>query len=215
VLIAHVALTSLPASKYEFNEIEVDETSFDRRFDHVLLGHYHVLQKVSKRTWFAGSTDSFSFADTPKGAGSKGLVVLDTATGEIEHHANPGERPLVSHAIDAEGLGPGELVDAVQRQAQGTPGGAIVRVFLNGVEAAAFRQVSPEEWREAVPGAVHVQIEPDYGLEALSVQGAPEIGGLEIEWDRFVEAQELTGLDRDRVRDTGRRFLEEAQTEAG
>ncbi len=215
VLMAHVALTSLPTREWrDINEIEVEEAAFDRRFDHVVLGHYHVFQKASKRTWYAGSTDSFSFADRPKGAGAKGIVVLDTDTGEVEHHPNPGERPLVTFTIDAAGLSPSELVEAVGREAHGCPEGAIARVFLEEVEAASYRQVSPDDWLEAIPPAIHVQPEPGYALEALPVQAGSEIGRLEVEWDGFVEGQDLTGLDRDRVRDTGKRFLVEAQGES-
>jgi len=215
VLLAHVALTSLPARQYrDINELEVEEGAFDRRFDHVMLGHYHVHQKVSKRTWYAGSTDSFWFADRPKGAGPKGLVVLDTEAGTVEHHPNPGERPLETFGVDAAGMGPSELVDAVGRAAEGCPQGAIARVFLAEVDPASFRQVPAEEWREAVPGALHVQVEPDYALGALPVQADATIGGLEAEWDGYVEGQDLAGLDRERVRDTGRRFLEAAQAES-
>jgi hypothetical protein len=57
-------------------------------------------------------------------------------------------------------------------------------------------------------------VEPDYAPGALPVQAETAIGRLEAEWDGFVEGQDLTGLDRDRVRDTGRRFLEEAQAES-
>jgi hypothetical protein len=214
VLLAHVALTSLPARQYrDINELEVDEGAFDRRFDHVVLGHYHVHQKVSKRTWYAGATDSFWFADRPRGAGPKGLVVLDTEAGTVEHHPNPGERPLETFGVDAAGMGPSELVDAVGRTAEGCPEGAIARVFLGEVDPAAFRQVPPDEWREAVPGALHVQVEPDYALGALPVQADATIGGLEAEWDGYVEGQDLAGLNRERVRDTGRRFLEAAQAE--
>ncbi len=214
VLLAHVALTSLPARQYrDINELEVEEGAFDRRFDHVLLGHYHVFQKVSKRTWYAGATDSFWFADRPKGAGPKGLIVLDTETGAVEHLANPRERPLETYAVDAAGMGPGELVDAVGRAARGCPDGAIARVFLTEVDPAAFRQVSPDEWREPVPNALHVQVEPDHAPGALPVQAGPTIGRLEAEWDGYVEGQDLAGLDRDRVRDTGRRLLEAAQAE--
>ncbi|MGH2696992.1 MAG: metallophosphoesterase family protein [Actinomycetota bacterium] len=215
VLLAHVALTSLPARQYrDINELEVEEGAFDRRFDHVMLGHYHVHQKVSKRTWYAGSTDSFWFADRPKGAGPKGLVVLDTEAGTVEHHPNPGERPLETFGVDAAGMGPSELVDAVGRAAEGCPQGAIARVFLAEVDPAAFRQVPAEEWREAVLGSLHVQVEPDYALGALPVQADATIGGLEAEWDGYVEGQDLAGLDRQRVRDTGRRFLEAAQAES-
>jgi DNA repair exonuclease SbcCD nuclease subunit len=215
VLLAHVALTSLPTRQYrDINELEVEEAAFDRRFDLVVLGHYHVYQKVSRRTWYAGSTDSFWFADRPRGAGAKGILVVDTDAGTVEHHPNPRERPLETYSVEAAGMGPGELVDACARSAREASAGALVRVFLDEVDQAAFRQVGPDEWQEAAPEAIHVQVEPQYGAAALGVQGAPEIGRLEVEWDGYVERQDLSGVSRERVRDTGRRFLEEAQAEA-
>jgi DNA repair exonuclease SbcCD nuclease subunit len=216
VLVAHVALTSLPARQWrDINEVEVEESAFDRRFDHVLLGHYHVHQRSSKRTWYAGATDSFSFADRPKGAGAKGVVVLDTDTGAVEHHPNPGERPLVTFVVDAAGMAPSELLEAANRSAIGCPPGAIVRLFLNEVDPAAYRQVTAEDFLDAVPGALHVQAEPDLAAEALAVQGRTEIGHLEAEWDTYVERQDLAGLDRDRVRAAGRRLLVSAEPEGG
>jgi hypothetical protein len=180
----------------------------------VVLGHYHVHQKVSRRTWYAGSTDSFWFADRPRGCPPKGLLVVDTKSGTVEHHPNPRERPLETYQVDAAGMGPDELVDASGRAAHEAPEGAIVRVFLEDVDPAAFRQVAPEEFQEAVPGALHVQVEPGFGPAALAVQGVPEIGRLELEWDAYVERQDLTGVDRGRVRESGRRFLAEAEAEA-
>jgi DNA repair exonuclease SbcCD nuclease subunit len=209
LLLAHVALTSLPARDWrDMNELEVEETAFDRRFDLVLLGHYHVFQRASRRTWYAGSTDSFNYADTP--TEPKGLVVLET-DGGVEHVANPHERPLVSLSVEAAGLGPGELVAAVERVAAGTLEGSIVRVFLDHADAAAFRQVGREQFEEAIPGAVHVQVESEFGAETMAVQGASEIRSLEAEWTTFVERQDLAGLDRDRVVATGARFLEDAR----
>ena len=77
LVLAHVALTALPARAYrDINELEVEESAFDRTFDMVVLGHYHAMQKVSKRTWYAGSTDTFSFADSPEAP--KGLAIVDT-----------------------------------------------------------------------------------------------------------------------------------------
>jgi DNA repair exonuclease SbcCD nuclease subunit len=215
VLLAHVALTSLPSREWrDINELEVAEAEFDRRFDNVLLGHYHVHQKASRRTWYAGSTDSFWFSDRPKGAGPKGLVVLDTDSGKIEHHPNPGERPLLSFQVDAAGMGPSELLDAGGRAAHETPEGSIVRLFLNEVDPAAYRQLAQDDFAEVVPAALHVQVEPGYQVGSLPAQGAPAIGRLEAEWGSYVERQDLAGLDRDRVRSTGERLLVEAQGEA-
>jgi DNA repair exonuclease SbcCD nuclease subunit len=210
LLLAHVALTSLPARAYpDINELEVEEAAFDRRFDFALLGHYHEHQKVSKRTWYAGSTDTFSFADSPQTA--KGLVILDTDSGVVEHVMNPHERPLVTCSVQAGGMGPGELVDATERAAKGSPDGAIVRVYLNDVEPSSYRQVPREAFAEAVPGALHVQLETDFGAETFALQGSPEVASLEQEWATYVEGQELAGLDRVQVATTGRRFLVDAQ----
>ncbi len=212
LLLAHVALTSIPAGNYpDINELEIEEGAFDKRFDLVLLGHYHAFQKASKRTWYTGSTDTFSFADSPQTP--KGIVVLDTEAGTVEHVENPHARPLASVSVPSAGLSSGELVDAVERLAKGTPEGAIVRVFLNEVDPAAFRQIASEQFQEAVPGALHVQVEPDYGTEAMAVQGGPTIGSLEEEWGSYVELQDLSGLERPRVVALGVRFLEEARGE--
>lgn len=212
LLIAHVALTSLPVRAYrDINELEVAESELGTGFDLALLGHYHAQQKVSKRTWYAGSTDTFSFADSPEAA--KGLVVLDTSTGRVEHVENPGERPLATVSLQASSMSAGELVDAVERAAKGTPEGAIVRVYLNEVDPAAFRQVANEQFQEAVPGALWVQVEPDFGAEALAVQGGATVGSLEQEWGAYVEMQDLAGLERERVVRLGAGFLADATGE--
>ena len=214
LLLAHVALTSLPAREWgDVNELEVEEAAFDRRFDLVLLGHYHVFQKASKRTWYAGSTDAFSFADRPKGAGPKGLVVLDTEAGKVEHIPNPHERPMLTFGIDAGGLGPADLLTAMGRHAGEVPSGAIVRFFLNEVDPASYRQLGQDDFQDTLPPAIHVQVVPDLAAAAISAQGGMEMGSLEVEWGSFVEVQDLAGLDRERVRATGERFLVEAQGE--
>ena len=212
VLIAHVALTSLPARTYrDINELEVEEAAFAKGFDLIVLGHYHGHQKVSRRTWYAGSTDTFSFADRPDVP--KGIVVVDTDEGRVEHVENPGSRPLASVSVQAEGLGPGELVDACERAARGTPDGAIVRIFLNLVDPASFRQVANERFQEAVPNALYVQVEADPGAQAFAVQGGPTIGSLEHEWATYVEMQDLAGLERERVVTLGAGFLAAARGE--
>jgi hypothetical protein len=84
-------------------------------------------------------------------------------------------------------------------------------VFLKEVDPAAFRQVTPDDFGDAIPHAVHVQVEPDYGIVALAVQGGLEMNTLEQEWGAYVDMQDLAGLDRDRVRTLGERCLVEAR----
>lgn len=213
VLIAHVALTSLPARSYrDINELELEEAAFDRRFDLVVLGHYHAYQKVSKRSWYAGSTDTFSFSDSPEVP--KGIVVIDTDAGRVQHVENPNTRPLATVGVEAAAMSPGELVSAVERAAIGTPEGAVVRVYLNHVDSAAYRQTPNELFQEAVPGALFVQIEPDRAAEVTAMQAGAQIGSLEQEWADYVALQDLAGLERERVVALGRGFLEDAKGES-
>jgi DNA repair exonuclease SbcCD nuclease subunit len=216
LLIAHVALTSLPTRDWrDMNELEVATSDFGKRFDLVVLGHYHQHLKPSARTWYAGSTDSFAFGDRPNDkVGPKGLMVVDTDAAKVELIPNPGERPLLTRTVDAPGMGPSELLEAVQHAGHGAPSGAIVRVFLNGVDPAAYRQLTQGDFQETVPGALHVQVDPDFGADALSVQGGIQIGTLEAEWSAFVDQQDLAGMERDRVRDLGAHYLETARGEA-
>ncbi|MGH9062102.1 MAG: metallophosphoesterase family protein, partial [Acidimicrobiales bacterium] len=92
LLLTHPRLTQLQPRHADINEIEVDAGRLQS--DLVLLGHYHTFARVSETMWYAGSTDTFSFADDPERA--KGIVVLDTDTGECRHLPLPGTRRLVT-----------------------------------------------------------------------------------------------------------------------
>src|ERR1700722_19238363 len=101
LLLTHPRLTQLRPHHADINEIEVDAGRLQS--DLVLLGHYHSFARVSEGMWYAGSTDTFSFADDPDRA--KGIVVLDTDTGECRHVPLSGRRPLVTlESIYALGL---------------------------------------------------------------------------------------------------------------
>jgi hypothetical protein len=89
-----------------------------------------------------------------------------------------------------------------------------VRVYLNEVDPASYRQVGLEQFQEAVPGALWVQVEPELGADAMAVQGGPTIGSIEQEWVSYVELQDLAGLERERVVSLGARFLEDARGES-
>ena len=213
VMLAHVALTSLPARAWpDINELEIEEGAFAKVFDLVVLGHYHAHQQASNRTWYAGSTDTFSFSDSPDVP--KGVLLIDTDDATVDLVDNPHARPLTTLSVPTSGMSAGELVDAVKRAAVGSPEGGIVRVYLQDVDPVSFRQIGAAGFQETVPGALYVQVEPDYGPEALALQGGPTVGSLEQEWTDYVEVQELAGLDRPRIVELGTRFLEDARGEA-
>jgi DNA repair exonuclease SbcCD nuclease subunit len=211
LLITHPRLKQVEPRHADINEIEVDLG--DLRSDLVLLGHYHFHTQVAEGIWYAGSTDTFSFADDPDKP--KGIVVLDTASGECRHVPLKGQRPLVTlDSVYALGLSPADLSEQVLSRASSVPKGAVARLFLEGVDPEAYRLLDRQAVREAASAALHLQLEPQFLAVTVPAE-LPSVATLAGQWDSWLSNQDLTGLDRPRVRDLGQRYLQEAIEAAG
>ena len=206
LLLTHPRLVQLQPRHADINEIEVDAGRL--RSDLVLLGHYHSYARVSEGMWYAGSTDTFTFADDP--ASVKGIVLLDTDTGECTHLAVPGCRPLVTlETVYALGLSPAELQERVLERAAGVPEGAVARLYIDGVDPDVYRMLDMQAVRDASAAALALKLEPQYVATTMHAE-LPTVSSLGSQWDGYVEGQDLTGLDRGRVRDLGHEYLDQA-----
>ncbi|MGH9107664.1 MAG: metallophosphoesterase family protein [Acidimicrobiales bacterium] len=211
LLLTHPRIKQLEPRHADINEIEVDLGALQS--DLVLLGHYHFHAKVAEGIWYAGSTDTFSFADDPDKP--KGVVVLDTTTGQCTHLPLGGQRPLVTlEAVFAMGLSPAELSDQVLARAAAVPEGAVARLYLEGVDPEAYRLLDRHLVREAARAALDLRLEPQFQDVAVPAE-LPRVETLGGQWDSWLGHQDLTGLDRDRVKDLGRKYLEDAIEAAG
>jgi len=206
LLLTHPRITQVQPRYADINEIEIDDGAL--RSDLVLLGHYHVNQRVRPGVWYAGSTDSFTFADDPEEA--KGILVVDTEAGTAEHLALPGQRPLVTlDTIHAQGLSPADLADAVLRRAESVPEGAVARLYLEGVDPEAYRLLDLQAVRAAAAAALHLKLEPQFEGVVNKV-ALPDLHSIPTRWDDYVEGQDVVGFDRERLRTLGHKYLSEA-----
>jgi DNA repair exonuclease SbcCD nuclease subunit len=206
LLITHPRIKQLEPKHADINEIEIDVGTLQS--DLVLLGHYHFHAKVTDGIWYAGSTDTFSFADDPDKA--KGIVVLDTESGECRHVALTGQRPLVTlDSIYAFGLSPKELSEQVLQRAETVPAGAVARLYLDGVDPEAYRLLDRQLVREVAAAALDLRLEPQFQDVSVPAE-LPRVETLGGQWDSFLGHQDLAGLDRARVRDLGHQYLQEA-----
>ncbi|MDQ6617464.1 MAG: DNA repair exonuclease [Actinomycetota bacterium] len=211
LLLTHPRITQVQPRYADINEIEVDAGLL--RSDFVLLGHYHFHTRVAEGIWYAGSTDTFSFADDPDKA--KGILVLDTDTGACRHVALSGQRPLVTlESVFALGLSPAELQDQVLSRAEKVPEGAVARLYLEGVDPEAYRLLDVEEVRDTARAGLFLKLEPQFGSVGTPVE-LPDLDAMGARWERYVEDQDLTGLDRDRIRQLGLDYLDRAVESAG
>jgi DNA repair exonuclease SbcCD nuclease subunit len=211
LLLTHPRLTQLQPRHADVNEIEVDAGRLQS--DLVLLGHYHAHARVSEGMWYAGSTDTFSFADDPERP--KGIVVLDTDSGECRHVALPGLRPLISlEPVFALGLSPADLQERVLQRAATVPPGAVARLYLEHVDPEVYRLIDRQAIREAAAAALLLKLEPQFVATSMHTE-LPTMITLGGQWDRYLEGQDLTGLDRERVRHLGHDYIGIAIEAAG
>ncbi|HET9444356.1 MAG TPA: metallophosphoesterase [Acidimicrobiales bacterium] len=206
LLLTHPRITQVEPRYADINEIEVDAGLL--RSDFVLLGHYHFTTKVRDGVWYAGSTDTFTFADDPDKP--KGILVLDTDTGACRHLPIDRQRPLVTlPTVEALGLSPAELQDLVLARASSVPEGSVARLFLDGVDPEAYRLLDSAAVREAARRALHFKLEPHFAGVEFKVE-LPDLESMPARWDRYVADQDLTGFDRPRIRALGHRYLSQA-----
>jgi DNA repair exonuclease SbcCD nuclease subunit len=206
LLLTHPRVPQVEPRYADINEIEVDAGLL--RADLVLLGHYHIHTRVSEQIWYAGSTDTFSFGDDPDRP--KGIVVLDTDTGVCTHVPLSGQRKLVTlESVYAFGLSPAELQGQVLERAAVIPAGAVGRLYLDGVDPEAYRMLDLEAVRDAASAAMLLKLEPQFALGSVPVD-LPEMTTMGGRWDHYLAEQDLSGLDRDRIRQMGHHYLQQA-----
>ena len=206
LLLTHPRVPQVEPRYADINEIEVDAALL--RSDLVLLGHYHTHTEVVPGIWYAGSTDTFSFADDPEVP--KGIVVLDTDTGRCRPVALAGQRPLRTlEPVAARGLSPGEVEAAVLERVGAVEPGSVVRLYVEDVDPEAWRLLDMDAVRAAGAGALNLKVVPAFA-DAPAVVELPELAAMPARWDRYLAEQDLTGYDRDRLGRLGHQYLARA-----
>jgi len=211
LLLTHPRVPQVEPRSRDINEIEVDASAL--RSDLVLLGHFHVHTKVSDGIWYAGSTDTFSFADDPDRR--KGVVALDTDTGSCTHRPLAGQRALVSpDPVPAAGLGPAELEAGIVARAAAVPEGAVARLFVDGADPQAWRLLDHAGIAEAFRHALWFRVEPAFLDDARRVSDLPTRDAIGDRWARFIDQQDLTGYRPDHLLALGDELIRAAIDEA-
>jgi hypothetical protein len=67
---------------------------------------------------------------------------------------------------------------------------------------------------DAARAGLYLKLEPQFTLVGTEVE-LPELDAMGARWERYIEDQDLTGLDRDRVRQLGLRYIDQAVEAAG
>jgi hypothetical protein len=102
----------------------------------------------------------------------------------------------------------------VLERAAAVPAGAVARLYVDLVDPEAYRLLDMEAVRDAASAALHLKVEPTF-TDVAGPGQLPDLDTLPAQWSTYVDGQDLTGFDRDRVRDLGREYIARAIEEAG
>ncbi len=160
LLITHPRIRQVEPRHADINEIEIDLATLQS--DLVLLGHYHFHAEVAPGIWYAGSTDTFSFADDPDKAQGhrRPRHRYRPVPARASRRANgPWSHSKASTRL---GLSPAELSEQVLARAATVPEGAVARLYLEGVDPEAYRLLDRQQVREAAGAALDLRLEPQF-----------------------------------------------------
>jgi exonuclease SbcD len=219
LLVTHGAVqgTVEDLSLGEFNEVTISREALEgfSGFDYVALGHYHKHTRVSANAWYAGSTERFS---TREAGYPKGFVELTLPAREVRFRPLPAREIVVAPDIDCRGRRPDEVVARVEAAlAKLSPArGHIVILRLREVEPGAWSELQRERRRlekERLPDCFELRWERTFAAPAPGgrAPAGPGIGSLRAEFAAFMGHASAPGLDPERLRRLGERFLSEAE----
>lgn len=209
LLLTHPRVPQVEPRYADLNEITVDASALD--CDLVLLGHYHSHKEVTRGIWYAGAPDAFSFSD--EYLDPKGIVVLETDTGVINHVALEDRRPMVHpYPIDARGVGPERVTEQIAALAEAAPPGAMVWIQVDGVAPEVWGQTDPRVWKEAGKHALFIRVDPHIIHAGVPVQNMPELTSVAARYESWMENQETIGHNRDALILRGKQYLADAVT---
>lgn len=196
----------------EFNELRIPQSALDPRFAYVALGHFHGHAHVAPNAYYAGSTESASFAEAGQ---DKVFLEVDVEPDGLRvTPRSTGARPMRDLGrLDAKRMEIQELrATASERLSAADADGAILRLTLDDVPRASARLLDVEALRAAAPRALHVEIRVLVQEEVHAQSGAFQLGPLPNEFEAFLERYPLEDAQRGHVRAEAVRYLAEARS---
>lgn len=180
VLVAHLGLTGLGGVVGPEASLALpgETLAGARAFSYVALGHLHTFAPVADNAAYAGSTERLSWADD---APVKGIVEVDlgrerTDSGYLVRHGVDVRPQLELEPVDAAAVD--DLTAAIVARAEEAGPevlrGAVVRLWVRDVSAAAWNAVDHQAIAAAFAGCLHFE-------RRAEPRGAGVLGGLGAE----------------------------------
>jgi len=211
VLVTHGLASMLKEHRlHTVAEHEIDAAMIAEEFDYIALGHYHGQVQIADNAWYSGSIEHCTYGERKD---RKGALVVDTATGGVEHLDLQKTPMLDLGTIACADLSPEEIADAVAGRVEGVrEEHAMCELTLDGMRRESQRQLG----RRALAGCagrlldlrlrVVAQEEDRRRFAGDDLIGVDYVG----EFGRFVQGKNLPKEAEDYVLKAGGEALRRA-----
>jgi len=215
ILMLHAAVAGLREfSMHEFNEQEVATSYLDSNFSYIALGHYHKFTRIQHNAYYAGSLERFSFNEVGQ---EKGFLEIDLDKRPLQPIFHRLESPrLMIDLPDIAGkfMSTSDLMKAIERAIdENDPTGKIMRLTINNIRTPLYNSLDFGRIRRLTSSAIHFELRyrrlEDDSERVQSSYSA--IGQLDQEFTSYLARVQLEGLDRERLKELGLKYLGEAK----
>lgn len=213
ILVLHAGVTGSQTYKMdEFNEQTVPLEALKGEWDYVALGHYHEFKKISKGTYYSGSTERLGFGEVTQ---KKGIVEVDLSRGDVKFHELKIRDMLDLETLDASGLASTEIIHEARDRVSGSSiDERIVRLSISNIAAEAYRSLDVAAIKRLGGTALHFELKIDrLDAEGKSQTGDTQIGVLADEFKKYVTSLDYDDQKKTKLMDMGLPYLTKGDEE--
>ncbi len=207
ILIAHGIAAGMPEfSMAELGELEIPREVMDR-FDYVAFGHFHNYSKVGTRAYYAGSTERLTQAERKA---AKGFVEIDLDPFRVSFHEVRCREMVDMQTVNAAGKRGDQLAVILKEKIESLDSSdKIVRVKVEGVTEETLKTMPVEVINELrrKSFSLNISFERARTDDSASPIGRSAIGRLDAGFIEFLEAVDLRGFDRERLKREALKYL--------
>ncbi|HOT06037.1 MAG: DNA double-strand break repair protein Mre11 [Methanosaeta sp. PtaB.Bin039] len=208
LLVMHGLVESLRAKRLRtVGEHEIGDCLLKSDLDYIALGHYHNQVQIAGNAWYSGSLDYLNFGEAND---RKGFLLVDLGRMSVERiEVRPGYM-VDCQPISCSGLSSAEVMEEIEGLA-GEIDGKIIRITLRDISRPVFRGLNQSRLNRIAASAVYMKVRPEFPDQPAPAREGVDMLGLEEEFERFLQGEQVrTGLFEE-VRSYGRGLLKEAE----
>jgi len=193
----------------EFNEqlITIHDLT---NFDYLALGHYHNCTRVREDTYYAGSTERFSFNEVNEDKGFLEVRLDEDGGKEVMFHELRTREMVDLEPIVCTNLDGQEIKRAITDRIQECdPGDKVVRLKVLEIPLHVYHSLDFDELKRLTSPAVHFEVKYELKRDnELLAAERPTFHSLHTEFEHFIGKYTIGGdINKTRLRELGLQYM--------